>query len=83
MKTIKEMHAQWAAKVVPADASQIQRQEMESAFYSGFYSSLNWQLHHLALLSDNQAVYELEARHKESEAYFKTLSQAPMDIFRS
>lgn len=83
MDTIKEMHARWAAQVMPQGASQVQRQEMERAFYSGFFASLNWQLLHLANMPDADAVIELQQRHYECEAYFKTLGQATTDITRS
>jgi hypothetical protein len=83
MNTIAKMHAHWAATILPKDAPQVQRQEMERSFYSGFYSALVWQATGLALLPDDQAVAELEARHKEAEAYFKTLAQAPKEIERS
>jgi hypothetical protein len=77
------MHAQWAAKCLPADAPQIQLQEMERAFYSGFFSALSHQLLVLANLPDDEAVEALDRLHKECETYFKTLGQAPRDIQRS
>lgn len=83
MSAIKKLHDRWAEKILPKDAPQIQRQECERAFYSGFYSSLLLGLHRLASLPDDQAAAELDALYKESEAYFKTLGQAPRDIFRS
>ena len=40
MKTVAEMHAEWAKSVIPAAAGQVQRQEMERAFYCGFAAAL-------------------------------------------
>ena len=81
--SIREMHASWAAAVLPKDASQLQRQEMERAFYSGFRAQLLWQLHHLATLDDDEALRQLGAVHDESADYFETLRQAGTDISRS
>lgn len=81
--SLREMHASWGASVLPANCSQVQRQEMERAFYSGFRAVLLWQLHHAANLSDDEAVRQLDALHKESADYFETLRQANIDVSRS
>ena len=77
---IQKLHADWAAKVLPADASQAQRAEMERAYYSGFFSALSAHLHHVALLPDAMATSQVQAWHEECEAYFKTLGQAGKEI---
>lgn len=80
MSTIKALHAKWADKVMPAGAPQIQRQEMERAFYSGFFSALAWQLAEVAALPDAEAERLLAAGHEECELYFRTLAKATRNI---
>lgn len=84
MRAIAKIHAEWAAKCLPADAPQIQRQEMERGFYSGFLSALVYQTTHLACIeNDDKAVEELEALHQECRTYFQVLAQAGRDISKS
>lgn len=76
------MHPDFALKIIPIGASQIQKQEMERSFYAGFFSALKWQLRQVAVLSDDDAEKLLEAGFNECLDYFKTLAKATQDISR-
>lgn len=75
--TIKELHANWAASVMPKDAPPVQRQEMERAFYSGAFAFLTLQMADIAALPDADADKAMETVHAELETYFKLLSTIP------
>ena len=83
MSTIKKLHGAWAEKVLPAGCSQVQRQEMERAFYSGFFACFAWTAEVSASLPETKAEEALTAVESEAKAYFRTLGQAPRDISRS
>lgn len=77
MTTIKELHESWAAKCLPKDASPIQRQEMERAFWSGAFCYFNLTMIETAVVSDAEAERHLSALQKEMEDYFRLLGQMP------
>lgn len=83
ISSIKDLHAVWAKAVMPPNVSQVQRQEMERAFYSGFCSALNCLMLEVSAISDEEGVRACEALLRECETYFKTLSKAPVDIPRN
>lgn len=80
---VKKLHDEWASMVMPKDADQAQRQEMERAFYVGFYAALSYQLTDVANLSDDEAEASLAGLYKECEDYFAILSKAGKDISAS
>lgn len=81
--TIRQLHDKWASAILPKDSPQIQRQEMERAFYSGFFAALTWQVADVAAQPDDKAEQLLQSGFNECEDYFKTLRQAPWDITRT
>lgn len=77
MKTIKQLHDQWAASVMPSGASQVQRQEMERAFFSGALSLYRLQIDDIMELSDNEAEKALSKVRVELADYFRLLGTIP------
>lgn len=75
--SIRKLHADWAARSVPKDAPQVQRQEMERAFYSGAFAVFTLQMTEVAEKSDDAAEAQMQAIHKELEDYFKLLRLIP------
>ena len=85
MITIAKLHAEWAAKIIPPGAPQVQRQEMERAFYSGFFQCLAYQLQYITddKVSDEEGAAALGRMIRECDTYFRTLGKATHDISRS
>jgi hypothetical protein len=82
MNHIKKLHDEWAKAVMPPNASQIQRQEMERAFYAGFCRCLTYQITEIQNLSDEDGSALLEKLQEESVLYFIALKHATLDISR-
>lgn len=74
MKTIKQYHAEWAAKVMPNGASQTQQQEQERAFYAGALSCFALQMNEIAPLPGKKADAAMLALRNELEDYFRLLT---------
>ena len=77
MKTIQELHRDWASKCLPKDAPQVQRQETECAFYAGAFSCFTLQMVEVALLPDDKAEAALQNIQDELEDYFRLLRTIP------
>lgn len=77
MKTIRKLHAEWAEKILPKDAPQVQKQECERAFYSGALSVFLLQMTEVAALPDDKAEEQMSAIHKELEDYFRLMATIP------
>lgn len=77
VKTIRQLHDKWAAAVLPKDASPVQRQECERAFYSGAFASFTNQIAEVAALSDDDAEKAMQAMEDEMKDYFRTLATIP------
>lgn len=75
--TIKKLHAEWAAIVLPKDASKVQRQECERAFYSGAYALFKLTIAEIAAKSDDEAEKQMEAVQHELEDYFTLMATIP------
>lgn len=79
---IAQLHAEWAARHVPPGASEIQRQEMERAFYSGFIACLVHQLNYVATIEDDDAAAsEIDALHVEGETYLRGMADRLRDNY--
>lgn len=77
VKTLRQLHDQWAAAVLPQDASRVQRQECERAFYSGAFACFTNQIAEVAALPDDEAEKAMQALHTEMEDYFRLLRTIP------
>lgn len=77
MKTIKQLHDEWAAKIMPVGAPTVQRQEMERAFYSGTLSLYRLQINEIMELSDDDAEKALSKVREELTDYFRLLRTIP------
>lgn len=76
MKTVAQLHAEWASIVTPRDAPLVQKIEMERAFYAGYFSCLEQQTTVLPELSDDDGVEAIQKQLDECTAYFRKLSGA-------
>jgi hypothetical protein len=75
-KSVAEAHANWAKITTPPGVSDIQRREMEKAFYSGYFSAMKWCTEAITEMSDNDGSAAISARLKELDDYFgKLISQ--------
>lgn len=63
----------WAGLVIPADASQLQRDEMKKAFYSGFLESYKLMNDYIVKLSEAQAVQLLSKLDGEAREFFEQM----------
>jgi hypothetical protein len=77
MKTVKQLHAEWANRIIPKDAPQVQRQEMERAFYSGAFAVFSLQLADVAALPDDKAEEAMDKIYNELMDYFKMMLAIP------
>lgn len=77
IRTIKEIHSEWAAKIMPVGSSQIQRQEMERAFYSGAGALFGLVVGEITALDDDKAEIALGAVRHEITDYFRLLGKIP------
>ena len=75
MKTIREEWADFEQMVVPKEATQLQRKEMQKSFYAGFSSALYILTKEVTMLSDDDAEEALSKLIRESEAFFKDLAK--------
>ncbi len=66
----------------PGGFPQVQRQEMERAFYAGFFAMQMEQLN-TSSMSDDAGVQHLSALFDEAEVYFKTLGKATRNVSRN
>jgi hypothetical protein len=81
--TIKQHFEGLLADVQPAGGfSQLQRQEMERAFYAGFFAMQMEQLN-TSNMTDDDGVKHLAALFDEAEVYFKTLGKCSRDTTRN
>lgn len=81
--TIKDHFKALIADVQPPSGfPQIQLQEMERAFYAGFFAMQMEQLK-TASMSDEAGVVHLQSLFEEAELYFKTLGKATRDTARN
>lgn len=77
VKTIRQLHDKWAASVLPKDASRVQRQECERAFYSGAFACFTNQIAEIAALSDADAEKAMQAMEDEMKDYFRLMGTIP------
>jgi len=77
VKSVQQLHREWADKCLPRDASQVQRQEMERAFYSGALACFTLQIADIAALSDDAAEQAMQRLQTELEDYFRLLRTIP------
>lgn len=72
---IQSAYEQWSAATQPRDASDVQRQEIRRAFFSGAFTTLGVLVDATAGddVSEDQGVVILEAMHRECEHFFKVL----------
>ncbi len=71
MTTAKQEYNKFFKMIGLAHASDIQRQEMQRAFFAGQFSMFMFQLGEVAALDDDAAERALAARQAELESYFK------------
>ena len=83
MKTLQQHFDDWAKSAHGSDyrtkLSQLQLQETERAFMSGFASYYFFSLE-LTKLSDSKAERALAALHQEIQDYFKSLKSMPRSL---
>lgn len=77
MTTIRQLHAGWAARIVPPNASPIQRQEMERAFYSGALTLFRVMVDEVTALPDEAAAKAMTRLEHELTDYFRLLVKIP------
>lgn len=77
VKTIRELHDQWAYLTIPKNASAVQRQECERAFFSGAFACLANQIVEVAALPDEEAEKAMQSLDNEMQDYFKLLRTIP------
>jgi hypothetical protein len=77
MTTIRKLHADWAEKIMPKDATQTQRQEMERAFYSGAFALFTLSIAEVAELPIVEAEKAYGDIQKELEDYFRLVRTIP------
>lgn len=75
--TVRQLFEQWAKVVMPFGAPEIQRQEMERAFYAGAFALFHNQITEVAAMDYAEAEVALTATRDEFEAYFVTLGKIP------
>ncbi len=75
--TLKKLHADWAAKVLPKDAGPIQRQECERSFYSGAFALFTLTIAEIAAKPDDKAEEQMSAIESELKDYFRLLRNMP------
>lgn len=73
--SVRKLHDQWAKMVLPANASEVQRIEMERAFFAGAWSLIGLLRCRIADLPDDEAVKALESLETETELYFRELNK--------
>ncbi len=77
MSTVKQLHAKWSASIMPSDAPQIQRQEMERAFYSGAFAFFALMTSDIATLPDADAEKAMQTVQNELQDYFRLMRASP------
>lgn len=77
MKTIQQLHREWADRIVPTGAPQVQRQEMERAFYSGALTLFQHIMADVTPLPDDAAEQAMQTMQHELEDYFRLLGTIP------
>jgi hypothetical protein len=77
VRTIKQLHAEWAASMLPPDAGLTLRQEVERAFYSGAGALIAIQIRDIAPMSDRKGEEAFRCLKDEISDYFKLLSKIP------
>lgn len=75
--TIRQLHAQWAARVLPKDCSQAQRQETERAFFSGAAALFGLVVNEVAAQPNAVAERQMTDLMNELKDYFKLLGTIP------
>jgi hypothetical protein len=74
MNTIKDAWDSFERKVIPNEASSVQRLEMKKAFYAGVHSTLQFQLGLVdTKLSEDAMVLMLQGWHEEVEMFVNSL----------
>jgi hypothetical protein len=78
VSTFREEYDEWARRIIPEGASQVQRQEMTSSFYAGAFAMLGLTARIREDAPEEEGARCLEAWRSELVAYFEGLAKQPI-----